>query len=1110
MMKRIIGIKIYPRVIDNWTNLPPILGVGDCTTGIIFTHGSDYPSGFNPDGLCVITNYLHDIGIIDNEFVFLEKTRSSSRDDLTKTKGIGGLARLKSFNFSIKRYNLNSNYPINFIGCRVEVAVVDDATHEIIKFVGSINRPSSDLKTIRFTIEGIISTNESSIEVDDGEVVVIGDDRFIKLPKKTNSEGKTYLYYDKDRYTIKGLYVKDKSKDNIQDPNSYYPITSNWEANSEGEIFFNNYGTTNTVKSFESLTNSYKIGIADPAIVGFVFTEDHYNLSPPSVLEWSSSPNTPSNPSVNIKYSYLRSDVYLGRSMSYYTTDPDGSFLLGTVLTCGHLNISNNQGDPFVSVSIDNGINIKDSNTPNLLNRCHHAMSNETYAFGLVGTGVPTSFHKPFNNGDPNLLSAVEIKFKHNDNTYTAFGAVKITNHSGNDHDVELLVSKTLYPDLVIAPDDIIEILTTEGESDYINFFISAKSKAVCQTSNDVDNFVLDNTNDYISASFSWQKYVYSYTEQFQYEPTDHFAGFTMDVPDLNGNIVYAGLYADEYGTRQNLTNLSDRAMSANIYSYINIFNESDDLASPVYNSDMRGVYPFICSAVINDGTESKQGKTFKNTSFKTNDHSLAKIAGYPATLKDWKNTVLSLSTKLRPSIYPYGGMCKFNGNFYVSGLRLNLEAELSIKDNDFYAYVSENIDWIDTSQLTLVTSVNTDLDFNDNLNLYIEKDSTILHLTGNTGSSTKGSTFSIIDLFPTSAYDLNYINGDADIVRNISNDNLCYFINGNDKYFDTVDNINKSFLGDFRPFVLNSDNKKFVVGNFVYELTDTGSGSTKLSKYSMQMHPLFQKSNPVSIIYRLFTKYMGLSNDLIDLTDFNAIAFNRSDWKASLSITKRTSISSLINDISTEHGLVVFEQANGKISIVDLDPPNEDDVFYEIPKNVIKQDFPKESYTSIDYLITSIKVNYNSGKSEIPSSSLDQRYFDKAKEFLYQTDMNVELVLDTVFEESTALKSAEIKQTFHYVPTRILSFSIRPFFVELGQWIKIDPTTGWGTDGKIYLIKKVGDVLKDSLTPLVVYEFDIDNLNRQIQEVPYKPDDIIGEVTSSTEILQEVSDATD
>jgi len=255
-----------------------------------------------------------------------------------------------------------------------------------------------------------------------------------------------------------------------------------------------------------------------------------------------------------------------------------------------------------------------------------------------------------------------------------------------------------------------------------------------------------------------------------------------------------------------------------------------------------------------------------------------------------------------------------------------------------------------------------------------------------------------------------------------------------------------------------------------------------------------YSYDNPVMVIRRVLIEFANISESQLDSAAFARAIDQYAGLRCSYVIKEPVLSNKVIDEIARDFGLVVFENDLGQVSIVSLFPPEESevttilgtaDVVFENGNYTIS-----EEYTSLDYLISKMDIEYGKATEEgkyskyIESSTLDQRPFAVAQSYLGGVDYSVRLRLVSAFDDTTARECSRIKQLYHFEPTRMLKLPVyQNLGLQIGDWLKLNPLLYPRVTGKIYLVMDL-ERGKD-ISNIKLYEFDWDTLALAIQEVP-------------------------
>lgn len=282
--------------------------------------------------------------------------------------------------------------------------------------------------------------------------------------------------------------------------------------------------------------------------------------------------------------------------------------------------------------------------------------------------------------------------------------------------------------------------------------------------------------------------------------------------------------------------------------------------------------------------------------------------------------------------------------------------------------------------------------------------------------------------------------------------------------------------------------------------------------------------NNPVTIIENLLTTYGG-SNVSINTTSFDVARALRADFKATVRVESDASLRTLINQIASEHSLIVYENNIGQVEIIALETPSVDDDTLEVltdesiqvRRNAINF---TEKYTDLDYIITELDVYYNKSGNKyrglVKSTDLPQTgAFEKAIELLSGNSRQFKLQLDTVKNSIPAVKAGLIKSLFNFIPVRMID--VRCFFGvadwTIGKWVTSSSSHIFDVNGKKFIVVGISiQVPMPNTKPYVrlkILEFNGDNISLRIQEVPKQTiNENYTEVITDVNSIEEVPNA--
>ena len=179
------------------------------------------------------------------------------------------------------------------------------------------------------------------------------------------------------------------------------------------------------------------------------------------------------------------------------------------------------------------------------------------------------------------------------------------------------------------------------------------------------------------------------------------------------------------------------------------------------------------------------------------------------------------------------------------------------------------------------------------------------------------------------------------------------------------------------------------------------------------------------------------------------------------------------------------------------------------------------EEYTDLTYLISRMDTYYNQVSADgfnglIESDDLSYQDALLSSRDVLEEEVKSNLMLRTIVDLSTADKSAVLKTTYHYTPTRfiLLGCTMAASNIQIGQWLTLNSTKVKESTGKIYLVLKT-----ETLPPFMgskyrfgirLYEVNPSVISRQIHEVASQSVNVnYDELTDTLDSLGEKPDVT-
>jgi len=1087
-------IQIFPREGDDWEQSPPIQSQYT-DNSLIFAYGDvsnirEYLSTLGT----VVEGYLESFSSFSNEINFLQKTKVGQKTDTTTTDGIGGLAKLKDFEFTLIKSGVNIT---EFIGCYVEVFTLnEDTLLRDIHFKGKIYTPSTTRTSVSYVVRGVLSANETYIEGkkngDENDIIFLGGgEKYIKLQKRVDKEGNTKLICDTSKYNVLGIYVKEKDSQKKLKEAKYFPISDSYKI-VDDEIIFQSLNTSPVVLAKESFAHFQRIKITPTCFVGVSFEGG-------AIGSFTIRDSA-------VAYKYIGQQQVGVDLLNVYSTSPFGGYegilagLLDGTLTAIVLDDVDDSSAGVKKVL--KAVKIEESPIPNSL--FINKQPKNDYSLFTQDCLLEPNLGSPM----PHSLTQISLRKKGGEVVLTSYKAMSIIDDNYYNATFLYFPSRTNLSSISVG--DSLDILSPKGTQDYVNFKFKTAPSFALQCTRGFENVAVGNGS--ISVDLN-RKFVAVFpnldsytvlTPSDGYETTersysDEFATFSLNLPELSGNILKATL-------------------DAKISIYLFKVKYAGYYKNPTIKIGMQGASAFF---------EQEYGS-------RTEPSVMLNYAIPTANLFQRDPSKVSSSDPLdyatfreRAFYFSYSGFNIFDfsdstsldianeeGSFGLSNISIDIDMEASIKDNDFYALITEKQTstfylWDEIQRIDLETLCGF---LPLNYSAYFEKigSTGYFYIACSDGILYKYFTFSLsevslglLNLLPKRTGQLN---GDLPIVIKASTG--AYYWDSSEKNVANCQTDFATFYWQIGTTTLLAENvlrnvfSQFFSDDYKITVDSTNSLELVLSKKQSGI----SMSNPVGIIYRLLTQYAKVPVEFFNTDKTYETALRREGWKAELTVSSAEAINDLVDTLAKEHGLFVFENNEGLITILSLDPPSESTVTLELGRDDILIGDIDENYTGIEYLISQLDTTYSDGEEKLEGSLLDQTPFSVARKYLNGDEAQMNLVLKTVFDSATAQNSAELKQLYHYIPTRILKIAIRPELgIGLGAWVKISEDSGIDlVRGKVYLVQFIEKMLfEDAILNIELYEFDIDTLEDFIQEVPRHPDEIIEVIDSGDEISE-------
>jgi len=1158
------SIAIYPNTNDNWDVLSPFPGetLTVLEEGFVLSD-----SMVNNDGsLRLLPKRLIDISSIKNEINFLVKT-NLKQTTIPASQGIGGTSKLKDFNFTITKdyVGVNSMSIDNIIGLYGRKIILfmsdslyvenpNDDTKSRIFFTGRINSAKRKDNTIIFTVRGLLDTSNplvggAVVKQSDGsqvnEAIVFGDsgDMYVPISKRENSDGTISLQFSQSNdFIIKSLHVKGGSQSEPiwLDVETPYDIVNN-------EIIFNHTEYTNMYlrASVGTGLNIRPISIIDIVTsyeVAIKFKTDPVTITPGYKARFYGERDSPySLRAYNCYMDYLRKEVVAGETLYFFkcgwefaygkmrTWIEDGSWSEGGITYEPNLYLmpgANYYDIDYVEIHTNNPLEKEIDARP-----CNIDSMDTEYDY------------QPYNE-------IKDIIDEYSKTRYSTFQQIPTESLVIQINDEKMLVvyteKTTGYPTGEVADDAPTStlvwvyrgwngtIVANHNANDPVHIVSDFKEKILVKYTRPLQNLTT------VSPGGDWHfSYMTTFLSGQSSLHVTHLAGLGNNT-NVRSQQTWLGLdwrLPDLFGDLFKVILKGEASVN---------FDPSVAYDDTVYKESFIN----IALHTLEDGSETdvtdlriKRRRIFGHKiSSSIANRDIFKLANHYYTPPPTQSEVLNegnYSLILSQSrIYPY------DEHIFYSGLQyLNLydiknydelkEASMYMVFNAVTNYAIYNMrSFFKVSRPTLEIYLKTELDSSDVYAKIIPKslfDDPSDEFTVGTNckiawhpydyytdkvdynaknliavSDDDSIGFAHYGVFPNMLFSSPYYNPNVDypgiLVKDVIRPNAIGKIYPTqnlkeDFIMPSVDVDNYVRTSGFPNGLLNVG-KTFLENGNAYIWVDQDNNKIKIVGKSIS-----NNGNPVRIIENMLNSYYTSIN--IDTDSFNIAAAKREGWNARLLVEDEKPIGALIDLIAKNHGLMSYENNEGNIAIIALDPPSGDDSLSDIDEHMLLfkneeksslLDF-QEEFTFINYLITDMDVYYdyinNKYNGFIDFANLsNQGDFTIAQQFTEDT-IKVKLELQTIFDKATANKSNIVKMIYHQVPTRIIKMktSLAAIDYKIGQWVTCSCSDINEVSNRIYLILSKGAmpsfIGKKPYLDFTLLEFNWEDLVLRIQEVP-------------------------
>jgi len=1039
-MESIKVIEVFPKASDNWLNNPPIASK-------VTSVGYCFVSNENtvPFDTLQVRDYLIDFEDTSSEIDFITQTRVNIGSDKSELKGIGGVTNLKDFKFSIIRNLVTLK---SFMGCEVKVWDYFPSTNtKKIVMVSQIDDCTADKKRVVFTAKGKFSLNEAQLSADS----FFGKTKFIKLTKRKDDFGNTRLVFNEKKYSIRSLYVRDQKGEFTVPGESpeYFPVSTNYNIVGDEIIFKGLTPSDLRVKT----VGTKRITIEDMGYIIVAFDSSSVQNNPPAIL-------------TNNKHTYSlfqEKSIISGRTFAIYRGSPYGCYetVISNILEGGSL-----FGDG-VSLGVNTFFVVQQPRVPLSL----------MYWFN-TDPNIPDPAFSDFVDNWELLLDQSDIPFSQIRTIPVSRQQVKIR-VAGVDYQIEkvsiekdsagvfsTVLSTTInFPNSLVG--ELVDVYHQDSTQEFVDLVIEAPFVGV-------QNFMnmerVTRTIDQFVTRKNWSGTDVAHTHGVM--------SVMFNIPDLTGDVREPMLFSN-FGLDIRYNPSPTFQGSGLGYVYFSIDNHlqySEKSAVP-FNTESTYLFdlPYLTgSQITSTGMQVEAFKTVNQLKPVWSHRDVDR----PVTLSDWKETTISFNVEGVIPLTESNSDRTFKLTFNETSLSFILE--LSVDGNDFYAEVDDLSHQLDSTNPTHTILLNgqgrrrmsliggslyvvsehpvTGWIIQKIVNGFLVRESGLI--PGEDCRLVETRTKEVGVLFGTSYYKLDLLTCTIDKSKP-SYSSVCV---------DIVD----------RDGILQDD-------FYIYKLS--GNSVLIYKKFGFN-----DPANPVTLIYNLLTVGAGFEESVFNKPLWEQVAKNRNGEKHFYHTTSDVSAIQAVSTVLKECGLILYENENGFLEVIDLTPPQEDSITKTIGSTNLwigGDSFSfNEQYLPLSYLVSSLDLYY--GEDSLIRSDFipNQIPFVVAREYLGTKKKEYKLKFETTEDYNTIIKNSELNMLFHAVPVRLCSFQIVDIDVSVGEWVKIQSPLIEGSTGNLYIILKKGS--QGFITEVTAFEFDIDSVTRNIQEVPYNEEDVI------------------
>jgi hypothetical protein len=1107
-------VEVYAKDGDDWSVSPPIQGYPA-------TEGYSFPSSrksSTPLTTTVVPSYLMDWEETSNEIDFLTKTKSLNSKDKSVLNGVGGVASLKNFKFAIKRKSVETR---KLIGCLVKVWDVKDGVPEL-KLTAKIDSSESDSTRTEFTVKGKFAMTEAVL-TGTPSPASFGGQQFVPLTKRTDNFGNTRLLFDPSKHTIRDIYVKGKKDEftSVSEDPVYYPVGTDYNIIQDQINFKSAYNTDVTL--FGKYPDSYTLDISDKATLLVKFRDSEFTSNPPVTLKQTLGYGG------FLWFQYDKEIKFNGSLYHLYSTNALGSYepIVSKIFEQGYLKTTTPQEE---MVYITSFVVIKTCRVPlqimnypiSLVDIAPEDMTLTDYIWSGYWATNPNLIQRTEKVSRQQVLIRTEQGYD--------FPLVKVDPFIfGNQTEA---ITQILVDSASVSQTDweswfssstvghVFDVYNQDGAEDVVDVIVDCPLSAIQNLHN--LSYSTNSVEYQMAHDFSSTIRNNEWSEILPNERSNTYIGsadLLFDIPTLSGDVRLSfltgsfdvqPLWSEPYsGSRDLLAWVS--LSGDNRFFGRGQGRHGNEEVPPVWVPELENISfetPWLAFSQVGDSTFHYSGKrifsltgrweestsTFHNFQ-KSTTVKFKELVERPVTLSDWRDETFSVNSMITRELVDEGSTLSVSRD-----TKLTFLLEASLKDNEFYALVED----------TNISPSEADysLPANDGgypiTNFGLIANDTVLSVTSKNPSGGYIVRFFDLGVTPTiiSTLPAEYI-FEPIPAQNLFGETGIYIRD----YFRKWEN--GSLQSEENGFSFRKDlrSKGIKIVNSRWHITFQGD-----QILFTQRKGLNDSRNPVTIAYNILTRGMGFPEAEIDTASFSLTSEARDTWVHSFQTTNRVSAITVLGNILKESGLIVYESTNGQFTVIDLNPPSEE----EVTKTLLTEHlFIKgdsftfgERYDSLGYLVSDLTVEYNKEgstyQSSIPTESFpNQEPFNQARSFLGEQVRENRMTLETVFESNTALSSGALNMNYHATPARFLTIPYYGVELSIGEWFKIDSPLIPSQTGAVYIALQTRSI--GFISEVACYEVDLDGITEVIQETPEDVSLIYEEDPTALDEIQEV-----